>query len=263
MTRTHTRDGDWIRACIARTPGAWAEFVRRTIPLSLYLVDRVFDKHGVISNEPDREQVVENLYGGLVVEDMKVLRSFQPGYDIFLWMTVRVRVECLHYISDSRRQSHLGMMRSVKEPDPENLVAVLHEIPPRVRSKLATYFEGPPVRVPDALRPTLAECRGKLVDLVVSGKAMTACMPFERLSAFADGVTTDKISLHINGCVNCGQELERIAAVNRLLRDLVLARPKGLPRRGLAKLVERVRLLLPTLPKPPRPRPRRRIGGRR
>ncbi|MDP6958644.1 MAG: hypothetical protein QF645_07505, partial [Planctomycetota bacterium] len=82
MTRTLSRDGDWIRASIARTPGAWGEFVRRTIPLSLHLVEGIFDRYGVVCNQPDRDLIVENLYSGFLAEDRKILRSFQPGYDL-------------------------------------------------------------------------------------------------------------------------------------------------------------------------------------
>ena len=66
MTKTYSRDGDWIRACIARTPGAWGEFVRRTLPLSLSLVERIFDRHGVLCNQPDRDRILENLYAGFL-----------------------------------------------------------------------------------------------------------------------------------------------------------------------------------------------------
>ncbi len=260
MTRNFTRDRDWIRACVARTPGAWGEFVRRTIPAAVHLVDRIFDRHGVISNRADREQVVENLYASFVVEDLKVLRSFRPEFDLFLWLAVRVRMECRRHLSESRRRSPLGTMRSAKEPDPERLVGVLQSIPSPVRAKLAAQFEGPPGRVPDSLRNILAEIRGKVIDVIVAGEAMTACLPFERLNAFADGVTTEKISLHINGCRNCTQELELIAAVGRLLRDLIMTRPKKFPTTGSEPLEKRVRLLLPSPPKPPRKQSRRRIG---
>ncbi len=243
MTITHSRDGDWIRACIARTPGAWGEFVRRTLPLSLSLVERIFDRHGVLCNQPDRDRILENLYAGFLAEDRKVLRSFQAGYDLSLWLGVYARKECRQYISDSRRQSPLGLVRSVREPDPNRMVEVLHEIPSSVRGKVAAHFEGPPCRVPDSLREILSECRGKLIDLIVSGKEMSACLPFGRLSAFADGVTTEKISLHINGCSDCSQELERIAAVNRLLRDLLVSRPRGLSLKNVGDLVERIRPL--------------------
>jgi len=263
MTRTLSRDGDWIRACIARTPGAWGEFVRRTIPLSLHLVGGIFDRYGVVCNQPDRDQIIEDLYSGFLAEDRKILRSYQAGYDLSLWLGVHIRKACRHYISESRRQSPLGMVQSVREPNANRMIEVLHEIPSSVRAKIAAHFEGPPCRAPDSLREILSECRGKLVDLIVSGKEMSACLPFERLSAFADGVTTEKVSLHINGCSDCSQELERIAAVSRLLRDLLVSRPQRLSSKSIEDLVERVRLLGNESSSTTRKPSRGRLGGRK
>ena len=92
---------------------------------------------------------------------------------------------------------------------------------------------------------------------------MSACLPFERLSAFADGVTTEKISLHINGCSDCSQELERIAAVNRLLRDLLVSRPRGLSEKNVGDLVERIRPLVKEKSSATRKSFRGRMGGRK
>ncbi len=263
MTKILSRNEDWIRAVLSGTPGAWGEFVRRTLPLSLHLVERLFDRHGVVCHQQDRERIVEDLYVGFLAEDRKILRSCQAGYDLRLWLGVYLRTACRKYISESRRQSPLGLVRSVREPEAIQLIAVLHEIPSSIRSRVADHFEGPPGRVPDSLREILSECRGKLIDLMVSGKELVACLPFERLSAFADGVTTEKISLHINGCADCSQELERIAAVNRLLRDLFVSRPKMLSLKGSGELVERVRKLVPEPPVSAPKGGRKRMWGRK
>jgi RNA polymerase sigma-70 factor (ECF subfamily) len=95
-------DTELVRLCIRREPGAWVEFVDRFKGTVQALARRYLKLHGHLPDEPELEDIVQDVFLAIVRHDFKLLRKYDPTYTLKTYLGVITRTE-VHRLLRRRR----------------------------------------------------------------------------------------------------------------------------------------------------------------
>jgi RNA polymerase sigma-70 factor (ECF subfamily) len=95
-------DSELVGRCIRREPGAWVEFVDRFKGTVLALARRYLKLNGHFPDEPELEDIVQEVFLAVVRRDFRLLRNYDPAYTFKTYLGVITRTE-VHRLLRRRR----------------------------------------------------------------------------------------------------------------------------------------------------------------
>lgn len=84
-------DRNLLQSCLAREPRSWENFVDRFLGLVLHVVNHTATSRSVRLSDPDREDLVSEVFLAIVREDFAVLRQFRGKSSLATYLTVVAR----------------------------------------------------------------------------------------------------------------------------------------------------------------------------
>jgi len=95
-------DSELLGRCIRREPGAWVEFVDRFKGTVQALARRYLKLNGHLPDEPELEDVVQEVFLSLIRRDFRLLRNYDSTYTVKTYLGVITRTE-VHRLLRRRR----------------------------------------------------------------------------------------------------------------------------------------------------------------
>lgn len=86
-------DIDLVKRCIRREPGAWVDFVDRFKGTVQALARRYLKLNGHLPDEPELEDIVQEVFFALIRKDFRLLRNYDPAYTVKTYLGVITRTE--------------------------------------------------------------------------------------------------------------------------------------------------------------------------
>ena len=99
---TTRSEGDLVSACVRGDKAAWEEFVRRYCRLIYFLVKRTLARHGVKADPDLLDDLVGEIFCGLLEDDCRLLRQYSPRYRFSTWLGVIVHSRTLNALRRRR-----------------------------------------------------------------------------------------------------------------------------------------------------------------
>lgn len=146
-------DAELLARCIRREPGAWVEFVDRFKGTVQALARRSLKLNGHAPDEPELEDVVQEVFLAVIRRDFRLLRNYDPTYTVKTYLGVITRTEVHRFL---RRRRPLAApveeLESAAAPSPassdgaadaeekEMLLKALDEMPQRDAEILRLRF---------------------------------------------------------------------------------------------------------------------------
>jgi RNA polymerase sigma-70 factor, ECF subfamily len=81
-------DRELLQRCLTRAPGAWEDFVHRYLGLILQVVKHTAERRGVRLDEARRDEVVSDVFYGLLQNDLATLRRFRGHSSLATYLVV-------------------------------------------------------------------------------------------------------------------------------------------------------------------------------
>jgi RNA polymerase sigma-70 factor (ECF subfamily) len=97
-----------LKQCLARTPGAWQDFVDRFIGLFVHVVHHTAHSRSVRLNADDIDDLCAEVFVTLLKNDFAVLRHFRGQSSLATYLTVVARRVVVHEIIRRRKEEALG-----------------------------------------------------------------------------------------------------------------------------------------------------------
>ncbi len=97
-----------LKQCLARTPGAWQDFVDRFIGLFVHVVQHTAHSRSVRLNADDIDDLCAEIFVTLLKNDFAVLRHFRGQSSLATYLTVVARRVVVHEIIRRRKEEALG-----------------------------------------------------------------------------------------------------------------------------------------------------------
>jgi RNA polymerase sigma-70 factor (ECF subfamily) len=122
-------DVELVERCIRREPGAWVEFVERFKGTVQALSRRYLKLNGYLPDEPELEDVVQEVFLSIVRRDFRLLRNYDPTYSLKTYLGVIARTEVHRLLR--RRRPVVGTGEGLGEgvaPDSTEAVADTEEV---------------------------------------------------------------------------------------------------------------------------------------
>ena len=95
-------DIELVHRCIRREPGAWVEFVDRFKGTVQALARRYLKLNGHLPDEPELEDIVQEVFLALIRRDFRLLRNYDHAYTVKTYLGVITRTE-VHRLLRRRR----------------------------------------------------------------------------------------------------------------------------------------------------------------
>jgi RNA polymerase sigma-70 factor (ECF subfamily) len=146
-------DLDLLNRCIRREPGAWVEFVDRFKGTVQALARRYLKLNGHLPDEPELEDVVQEVFLSIIRRDFRLLRNYDATYTVKTYLGVITRTEVHRLLRRKRPLS--TTVEEIEEASPaapsssdgaadreekEVLMRALDELPPRDAEILRLRF---------------------------------------------------------------------------------------------------------------------------
>jgi RNA polymerase sigma-70 factor (ECF subfamily) len=106
-------DTELVTRCIRREPGAWVEFVDRFKGTVQALARRYLKLHGHLPDEPELEDIVQEVFLALVRRDFRLLRNYDSTYTVKTYLGVITRTEVHRLLR--RRKPVIGTEEDLEE----------------------------------------------------------------------------------------------------------------------------------------------------
>jgi RNA polymerase sigma-70 factor (ECF subfamily) len=143
-----------LKQCLARTPGAWQDFVDRFIGLFIHVIQHTAHARSVRLSADDVDDLCAEIFVTLLKNDFAVLRHFRGQSSLATYLTVVARRVVVHEIIRRRKEEALGHVAAHQaavesaghdEPDSERIadvdeVAGLLAILPPVDAEVVRKF---------------------------------------------------------------------------------------------------------------------------
>jgi RNA polymerase sigma-70 factor (ECF subfamily) len=95
-------DSELVTRCIRREPGAWVEFVDRFKGTVQALARRYLKLNGHLPDEPELEDIVQEVFLAVIRRDFRLLRNYDATYTVKTYLGVITRTE-VHRMLRRRR----------------------------------------------------------------------------------------------------------------------------------------------------------------
>ncbi|MFI5402508.1 MAG: RNA polymerase sigma factor [Planctomycetota bacterium] len=95
-------DEELVKRCIRREPGAWVEFVDRFQGTVLALARRYLKLNGHLPDEPELEDIVQEVFLAVIRRDFRLLRNYDATFTVKTYLGVITRTE-VHRLLRRRR----------------------------------------------------------------------------------------------------------------------------------------------------------------
>lgn len=95
-------DKELLSRCIRREPGAWVEFVDRFKGTVQALARRYLKLNGHLPDEPELEDIVQEVFLAVIRRDFRLLRNYDATYTVKTYLGVITRTE-VHRLLRRRR----------------------------------------------------------------------------------------------------------------------------------------------------------------
>lgn len=95
-------DSELLERCIRREPGAWVEFVDRFKGTVQALARRYLKLNGHLPDEPELEDIVQEVFLAVIRRDFRLLRNYDATYTVKTYLGVITRTE-VHRLLRRRR----------------------------------------------------------------------------------------------------------------------------------------------------------------
>ena len=95
-------DSELVKRCIRREPGAWVEFVDRFKGTVQALARRYLKLNGHLPDEPELEDIVQEVFLAVIRRDFRLLRNYDATYTVKTYLGVITRTE-VHRLLRRRR----------------------------------------------------------------------------------------------------------------------------------------------------------------
>jgi RNA polymerase sigma-70 factor (ECF subfamily) len=86
-------DTELLARCIRREPGAWVEFVDRFKGTVQAIARRYLNLNGYVPDEPEIEDVVQEVFVAIIRRDFRLLRNYDPTFTVKTYLGVITRTE--------------------------------------------------------------------------------------------------------------------------------------------------------------------------
>jgi len=146
-------DTDLLKRCIRREPGAWVEFVDRFKGTVQALARRYLKLNGHVPDEPELEDVVQEVFLAVIRRDFRLLRNYDATYTVKTYLGVITRTEVHRFLR--RRRPLAAPVEELEGASPsapassdgaadaeekEVLLKALDDLPPRDAEILRLRF---------------------------------------------------------------------------------------------------------------------------
>lgn len=122
-----------LKQCLARTPGAWQDFVDRFIGLFIHVIQHTAHARSVRLSADDVDDLCAEIFVTLLKNDFAVLRHFRAQSSLATYLTVVARRVVVHEIIRRRKEEALGHVAAhqaavesagLEEPDGDRIADV-------------------------------------------------------------------------------------------------------------------------------------------
>ncbi|MCA9079128.1 MAG: sigma-70 family RNA polymerase sigma factor [Planctomycetaceae bacterium] len=101
-------DRQRIANCLARTPGAWEEFVDRYLGLLVHVIQHTAHAHSVNVSQADVEDLCSEIFVTLLSNNFAVLRHFKGNAALGTYLAVIARRIAVHGLAQRRKAQAMG-----------------------------------------------------------------------------------------------------------------------------------------------------------
>ena len=146
-------DTELVKRCIRREPGAWVEFVDRFKGTVQALARRYLKLNGHLPDEPEIEDIVQEVFLAIIRRDFRLLRNYDPTFTVKTYLGVIARTEVHRLLR--RKRPMVGTEEEIEQAGPavpsssdgaadaeekEVLLRALEELPQRDAEILKLRF---------------------------------------------------------------------------------------------------------------------------
>jgi RNA polymerase sigma-70 factor (ECF subfamily) len=184
-----------LKQCLARTPGAWQNFVDRFIGLFVHVIRHTAHVRSIPISADEIDDICSEIFVTLMKKDFAVLRHFRGNSSLATYLTVVARRVAVHEMVRRRKELELGHTEAHQAAlkaaatteagpqrieDAEEVAALLKQLPPRDADIVRMYhLEGKSYDeissrlgvMKNSIGPTLSRARQKLQQMTVSSDA--------------------------------------------------------------------------------------------
>jgi RNA polymerase sigma-70 factor (ECF subfamily) len=97
-----------LKQCLARTPGAWQDFVDRFIGLFVHVVQHTAHARSIRLTQDDVDDLCSEIFVVLLKNDFAVLRHFRGQSSLATYLSVVARRIVVHEMVRRRKEEALG-----------------------------------------------------------------------------------------------------------------------------------------------------------
>ncbi len=97
-----------LKQCLARTPGAWQDFVDRFVGLFVHVIRHTAHARSVRLSQDDIDDLCAEIFVTLLKNDFAILRHFRGQSSLATYLTVIARRIVVHEIIRQRSEAALG-----------------------------------------------------------------------------------------------------------------------------------------------------------
>lgn len=97
-----------LKQCLARTPGAWQDFVDRFIGLFVHVVQHTANSRSIRLSADDVDDLCSEIFLTLLKGDFAVLRHFKAQSSLATYLTVIARRIVIHELVRRKKEEALG-----------------------------------------------------------------------------------------------------------------------------------------------------------
>jgi RNA polymerase sigma-70 factor (ECF subfamily) len=109
-------DAELVKRCIRREPGAWVEFVDRFKGTVQALARRYLKLNGHLPDEPEIEDIVQEVFLAIIRRDFRLLRNYDPTYTVKTYLGVIARTEVHRLLR--RKRPMVGTEEEIEQAGP-------------------------------------------------------------------------------------------------------------------------------------------------
>lgn len=184
-----------LKQCLARSPGAWQNFVDRFVGLFVHVIRHTAHVRSVPLASDEVDDICSEIFVTLMKKDFAVLRHFRGNSSLATYLTVIARRVTVHEMVRRRKELELGHTEAHQAAlesaastetgpqrieDAEEVAALLKQLPPRDADIVRMYhLEGRTYDeisarlgvLKNSIGPTLTRARQRLQQLTVSSDA--------------------------------------------------------------------------------------------
>jgi RNA polymerase sigma-70 factor (ECF subfamily) len=114
-------DRNLLDRCLNGKPGAWREFVDRSMGLVVHVINHTAQCRSINLSAADREDYAAEVFLAIVDNDLAVLRHFRGKSALATYLTVVARRVVVRKMADARSAVPLGDMVAHAEADESDL----------------------------------------------------------------------------------------------------------------------------------------------